>query len=378
MKVLHIITGLHVGGAEGALFRLVTEMTYLSHEVVSLSSGGEYRTRLQQAGVPVYDLQMQFGVGDLLRILRLFRIILKCKPDAIQTWMYHADLIGGIVSRAAGVKNLFWGIRNSKPGPDTLSRSTRFVVGCCAFLSRYIPKLIVSNSQQAAADHIAAGYCSEKTVVIPNGFSLVKLKPFFSARIKLRSEWQVGDGEILFGMVARYDPVKNHLGLLEAFSLLRKTSLKKWKCVLVGPGINNANSALLQVVNKYMLADHVFLAGSHADVGAVMNAIDIHILSSVAEAFPNVLCEAMACGTPCVSTDVGDAGLILGNTGWLVPSKKPADLARAMDVACDEYLSDRWASRQQLARDRILNMFSMASMMENYKNLWFPPEASSH
>jgi glycosyltransferase involved in cell wall biosynthesis len=376
VKVLHIITGLHVGGAEGALFRLVTEMKSLTHEVVSLTSGGEYGSRLRQAGISVYELDMQFGAGDVRRALRLAGLIRKSQPDAIQTWMYHADLIGGIVGRASGCRNLFWGIRNSRPGPDTLSRSTRLVVKACALLSPFIPKLIVSNSRQAAADHIAAGYDPAKTVVIPNGYSLTKLKPDLPARNSLRSEWRVEENEILFGMVARNDPIKDHPGLLEALALLHQSSSLKWKCVLVGPGMDSSNLALLRVLDDRKLAGRVSMVGPRPDVGEVMNAIDIHVLSSRAEAFPNVLCEAMACGTPCVSTDVGDAGLILGNTGWIVPPRDPGALARALEEACEEISSDSWAARKRLARDRVLKMFSIGSMAEKYQNLWFFPEKS--
>ena len=177
-------------------------------------------------------------------------------------------------------------------------------------------------------------------------------------------------------MVARNDPIKDHPGLLEALALLHQSSSLKWKCVLVGPGMDSSNLALLRVLDDRKLAGRVSMVGPRPDVGEVMNAIDIHVLSSRAEAFPNVLCEAMACGTPCVSTDVGDAGLILGNTGWIVPPRDPGALARALEEACEEISSDSWAARKRLARDRVLKMFSIGSMAEKYQNLWFFPEKS--
>ena len=102
-----------------------------------------------------------------------------------------------------------------------------------------------------------------------------------------------------------------------------------------------------------------------------MRKIDIHILaSSYGEAFPNVVAEAMASGTPCVATDVGDTSLVIGNTGWITKPNNPELLAKKIIEAIKKSRSKEWKNQCKIARDRIVNNFSIKRMIDNYNEVW--------
>src|SRR5690606_10078664 len=159
----------------------------------------------------------------------------------------------------------------------------------------------------------------------------------------VRSELDLGSNPII-GFVARYDPLKDHDNLLQALSLLQVTDLRP-TCLLVGTGLEQGNAALADRIVHFRLLDQIRLLGRRSDVPRVMNALDLHVMSSVSEAFPNVLAEAMACGTPCVSTDVGDAAAIVGESGWIVPPHDPKALAYAITSALESQNRADWVGR---------------------------------
>lgn len=154
--------------------------------------------------------------------------------------------------------------------------------------------------------HEQAGYVAEKLVTVPNGYDLARFTRDPAGRERLRREWKVDADTWLFGCVARWDPLKDHTNLLEAFARLRRDHPEApLRCVLVGRDMDAANTALASLLQRLQLTDSVILAGPSQDIPAVMSALDTHVLSSLAEGFPNVVAEAMACGTLVVATDVG-------------------------------------------------------------------------
>jgi glycosyltransferase involved in cell wall biosynthesis len=186
----------------------------------------------------------------------------------------------------------------------------------------------------------------------------------------LRSTWGVADNEPLIGMVARFNPGKDHTNLLDALAQLAIRGLAI-RCVLVGDGVSYDNASLRSFIESRRLRDQLLLLPPTLNIAEMMAALDIHVLSSSGEAFPNVLAEAMACGTPCVSTDVGDAAHIVGETGWIVPPRNSAALADALENAVQS-LPDRqrWLARQGAARQRISQNFSLERMCDSYRRLW--------
>jgi glycosyltransferase involved in cell wall biosynthesis len=238
-----------------------------------------------------------------------------------------------------------------------------------AFVSRFIPDAIISCSHRGAAIHQELGYQKDKFTVIPNGYDLSAFYPDPSARQRLRGEWGVAGSELLIGLVGRWNAQKDHHNLIQAMSFLKKKNIHV-RCVLVGPNITRENDALVQMLKSYDLENEVMLLGPRGDIPDVMNALDMHVLPSLGEAFPNVVCEAMACGTPCVVTDVGDAAFIVGDTGWVVPPKNPERLASAIEDAMEQIRGEAGTSIRARCRERVQNNFEIEKIIGRYNDVW--------
>lgn len=371
LKVLHVITSLGQGGAETVLYRLAAaSSSRVEHVVVSLRDLSYYGPRLQQGGITVLALGMPQGPRALFALLRLYRIIADERPDVVQTWMYHADLLGGLIARWAGVKGLVWGIRNSGLDAKKSSFPSRMIVRICALLSGRIPAAIACCSARAARIHKDIGYRADIFTVIPNGYDLARFAPDAEARARVRETWGVGPDETLLGMVGRWHPQKDHANLLHALARLGSSDAHI-RCALVGVGMDRSNTELVDLIEGQGLAAVVILAGPHDDIPAVMNALDLHVLSSsYGEAFPNVVAEAMACGTPCVVTDVGDAALIVGDTGWVVPPRDAGALAAGIQRALGALPQKGCEEPDEVCRRRIEDNFSLNTMVNAYLRLW--------
>lgn len=372
LRVLHIITGLGQGGAESVLFRLATYPgADVEHVVVSLTDEGIYGERLRAAGVAVHTLAMKRGRVSLGGFLALRSLIATTRPDAVQTWMYHADLIGGLAARLAGVRAIAWGIRNSGEHLERSSRSARLVLRACALLSGRIPKAIVCAAQKSAQRHADKGYDRERMVVIANGYDLSRYAPNDEARQQVRAHWGLPQDVPAIGCVARWDPLKDHANLLRAVAaLVRDGRDAGLRCVLIGRGMDPANTELASLIDRLGLRDRLVLAGPSDDVPAAMNGLDLHVLSSCAEGFPNVVAEAMACGVYCVVTDVGDAAFIVGDAGVVVPPEQPEALARGIETALCEVASRGRMRAGEAGRARVLENFDLARMVQSYIAVW--------
>lgn len=369
MHIVHIITGLNNGGAEGVLYRLCKRDKKHKHSVISLMDMGKYGPLLQNEGVEVSCLNMPQGRVTFSGLRQLYNLLKTTKPDAVQTWMYHADLIGGVIARLAGVKNIFWNIRHSVLEKGKSKRSTILIAKFCSWISPFIPKQIVCCANKALEVHAKKGYQRNKMVVIGNGYELDKFTPNSQLALDTRNALMLNENVVLFGMVGRYDPLKDHTNLLAALSQLKHQF--DFKCLLVGKDLSATNNELISEIEKQGLQSHIVLLEQRNDIPAIMNALDLHILSSSSEAFPNVIAEAMACGTPCVSTDVGDAALIVGEAGWVVPAQDSRQLASAITQALTlKQDSLKWLELQNQARNRIIEHFSIETMINKYHDVW--------
>lgn len=368
-RIVHIITGLGDGGAEAALFRLCRASPDMEHHVISLMTQGKYGPLLEKAGVPVVAMDMPRGSVTPDGLARLWRQVRNLKPDAVQTWMYHADLLGGIAAKLAGCRAIFWGIHNSVLVRGESSTGTIWVSRLCALLSRFIPKAIICCARKSAEVHGELGYDRSIMRVIPNGYDLGQFRPDAGSGRAFRRELGLGN-ERLVGFVARYDSQKDHENLFGALVALRERG-RCPTCLLAGAGMDDSNPDLTEMLRDLGLTEQVRLLGQRGDIPALMNALDLHILSSSAEAFPNVLAEAMACATPCVSTDVGDAAEIIGDTGWIVPPRDSQSLASAIGAGLDAAEGNSWNVRRDAARQRIEDHFSIDRMAREYRSVWF-------
>lgn len=373
MLVCHVITGLDNGGAESALFRLCTAHVNPQprHIVISLMSGGVYAERLERAGIEVHSLGMPRGKVTLRGLARCYRLLGELAPDIVQTWMYHADLIGGAIASVCVRAPVVWGVRHANLDPTLHSKSTLRVVSLCALLSRWIPSRIVTCSAAAIAVHRAAGYDVSKFTVIPNGYPFASFFEQPEQRTSYRAALGIEGGALVVGMAARHHPLKNHEALFEALRHLSDQGLR-FVCLLAGPDMSADNALLEHQLRAQGLADRVRLLGPLDHLASFMNAIDLHVLSSVSESFPNVLAEAMACGTPCVTTDVGDAGAIVGQDGWVVAPGDSLALAEAISRAlhCVREQPEDWRALRSRCGARIREHFSIDRMSSAYVSLW--------
>ena len=369
-KVVHIITCLDDGGAEAVLYRLCTTDRLAYHYVISLRDSGKYGPLLQSGNVEVTCLEMPRGRITITGLIKLWRVLRFLRPDVVQTWMHHANVIGGIISRAVKIRRIYWGIHNSGLNKTIAKPSTIWVVRLSALLSYLVPTRIMCCAQEGLNAHRSLGYSANKLILINNGYDLDRYAVDMSARQFLRSEWGVGN-RLVLGTVGRFAPVKDHKNLLDALSLLKRQGVD-FCAVLVGSGMDLQNVQLATWLKDLDLTERVRLLGRRTDISAVMNALDVHVLSSASEAFPNVVAEAMACGTPAVVTDVGDAAVIVGDTGWVVPPKNAAALATALHLAHTGMQdTTAWAARRQAARQRVEDNFSLARMVQRYHEVWF-------
>ncbi|MCT8992266.1 GT4 family glycosyltransferase PelF [Chelativorans sp. SCAU2101] len=369
-KILHTITGLNDGGAEAVLYRLVTFDDRHRHIVVSLSDGGKYAPLLSAKGIEVHCLDMPRGRLTLSGLRRLWAVLRRERPQIVQTWMYHANLVGGVIAKLAGVKNIYWGIRHTDLVPGTTGRSTRMVDRLCARISPYVPSGIIACAEKAKDVHITNGYDAGKFTVIPNGYDIAQFSPDAEARQAFRQQLGIVADARVLGLVGRWDPQKDHANLIRAFSLLRKR-MPDLHLVLAGTDCDDSNAELMRLLQEAGGMENVHLLGRRSDIPSLMNALDLHVLSSYSEAFPNVVAEAMACGTPCVVTDVGDAAVIVGNTGWVVPPRDSEALASAISEAlAEQEKDDIWHRRQRAARQRIVDEFSLEAMVARYHSVW--------
>jgi glycosyltransferase involved in cell wall biosynthesis len=367
MKIVHVITGTGLGGAEVMLDTVLRALGpgYAS-QVVSLQPLGPVGERMRARGVVIDTVGMRAGVPDPRAVLRLTRLLRGIGPDLVHTWMYHADLVGGIAARLAGVRRVAWAIHNSTLDPGVVKASTRAVVRACAALSGRVPDAILCCSDVARRIHVGYGYPDPRIEVIPNGLDIGRFAPDPHARHRLRAELGIAPEAPLVGLVARWDPQKNHAGFLRAAAAVR-AARPETRFVLAGTRIEDGNPELAALVGAHGLRDAVRLLGPRDDVPQLMAGLDLLVSASVyGEAFPIVLGEAMACGVPCVATDVGDSALIVADTGRIVPPSDDAALAGAIVALLGATPEARRALGER-ARERIAGNFDIERVARRYE-----------
>lgn len=369
MRVAHVITCLNTGGAEMMLCRLAQRLALrMEQHVFSLTDLGPVAMLLSDAGVHVEALGLLPVRPNPLKLIHLAWRLRRFKPDVVLTWLYHADLIGGLAARLTGMRAIAWNIRNNDLSQDRSNAKTLRVVRLLARLSRTIPSRIVTCSQAALETHAALGYPKEKFVVIPNGFDPTLFKPDPTARHRIRVEMALDDTTPLVGLFARYDPQKNHQGFVSAAAMIHRQR-PDVHFVLAGRGIDASNTELQARIHAAGIDGVTHLLGERRDMPALNAAIDVAASTSSGEAFPNALGEAMACGTPCVATDAGDAPLIVGSTGAIV---NRGDM-QAWAAACLRMLDLPHVKRAALgdaARNRVTTMFDLDDIAARYENLF--------
>jgi glycosyltransferase involved in cell wall biosynthesis len=369
IRVMHLITGLGVGGAETMLAKLLggTTKSRFPSTVVSMTQPGPLAQTIRSSGIAVHSLGLTRGVPRPSALPALLKLIRDFRPAVLQTWMYHADILGVLAARAARVPVLAWNIRCSDLDVPNAGLSLRSVFAAHGFLSRFTSATIV-NSSAGMSFHQRHGHHPPRWEQIPNGFDLDRFRADEGIRIRGRAELGLSADEIAIGMVARFDRFKDHTTFLAAAKVLADRQPKS-VFVLAGKGMTTENGAIMRQIHDVGLGPRVRLLGEYSDPSRLFPCLDIATLCSHTEGFPNAVGEAMSCEVPCVATDVGDSALLIGDSGRLVPPRDPNAVAQSwMDL-----ISLGEAGRRHLgaaARARIEECYSLPRIVSAYEALY--------
>lgn len=367
-RIDHIITGLDIGGAELMLSNLVRRGIRYRHSVTSLSSNGRITGDLRSHGVDVSEMGMKKSWTSVRSVLGLAQKLRECPPLCVQTWLYHADLVGGLAARRAGIP-VVWNLRQTNVGRGAHKISTALVVRLCAVLSRTVPLWIVCGSNSAREAHRAMGFDESRMLVISNGVDTNVFRRDDAVRSNFRAELGVTDDTLLVGRVGRFHPQKDYRTFIYMAGLIAD-SMPDVCFVLAGENVDWNNPELVGWINSSRFASRFHLLGARKDVARVMAGLDLLVSSSAfGEGFPNVVAEGMACEVPCVATDVGDSKEIVHEPARVVE----AGDWRALAAAAMDVLKQSRGSRGRLGaanRRWIADRYSMDKMIDSYENLY--------
>ena len=368
-SVLHVISGLGPGGAETVLYRLTTHSSQFEHQVISLGGPDWYSTRLEANGIKVWHIQADSVLSAVPGAIKLFMLMRQLRPDLVQGWMYRGNFIAGLCGRAAG-RPVLWNIRASTLGP--LRLGSRMLARIGGRLARWIPEYVVNCSEESAALHASLGYGAAQGSVIANGYDPKIFFPDDRASSALRASLGVDPKTFLIGAIGRWHAQKGLPELLKSLRIVADRGVPA-RLMMIGRGLNEANSELKRLIERSGCVDLVMLLGERSDIPDVARVPDLHVLASIGtEGFPNVVAETMLSGTPNVVTDVGDAALIVGDTGWIVEPRDAVALADAVEAAYREWSGSNaeWKARREGARQRVIDNFGLDRMVDRYEEVW--------
>jgi len=356
-RIVHVITDFKsIGGAEMMLSRLIesTENKY-EHIIISLIEISEVFQSTLDRCQAYYALGWN-GLNTLGTFQKLHTLLKKLSPETVQCWMYHANVLTSLSVISLKQKpNVIWGIHHSLASPKEESISTKIALSLSKFLSKQ-PKAIIYCAHSSLQQHQAFGFNSSNSYVIANGVYLDKFQP----------NPELHD-PIVIGFAGRYHTAKGYPYLFETMGLLKNENII---FKIAGSGASFNNNEVKALFEQYQLdSQKVQLLAQVSDMPTFYQSIDVFLMTSITEGFPNVLVEAMASGLPCISTDVGDAKYIVQDLGAIVPPRNPQALADAILQYAQKSQAEKQALKQA-TRERVEQNFSIEKVSEQYKAVW--------
>jgi|SRR6476661_210964 len=362
-KVVFLIRDLNYGGAQRQLVTLVKALHQedcFDVTVLHFYGGGSLLKDMIDRGIPTISLEKQERWDVLGFFGRLFGHLKRIQPDVLHGYLGESNIVTMFLKPLFPSTRIIWGIRGSNTPSDRYGWLGSILSQLERLLSSFTD-LIVVNSHTGKADYVNQGFASDKMVVIFNGIDTERFVPDSEAGAKVRAEWGISENTILIGLVGRLSPMKDHHTFLKAATLLSKVR-EDVRFVCVGVGEENYAKELYQLTDDLGITEKIIWAGGRSDMPAVFNALNIACSSSSdGEGFPNVVGEAMACGVPCVVTDVGDSAWIVGDKGVVVPPKNPEALKTAIKELIDKTNLDDY-NRQEI-RQLIVEQFSVRQLV---------------
>lgn len=367
--ILFLARSLHRGGAERQLVVLAKGLAHQGHTVAVavFFGGGVYEAELAEAGVRIIGLGKK-GRWDILAFLsRLVRLLRKERPTVLHSYLGVPNILSTVFKPLLPGTRIVWGVRASNVDLSRYDWLSRLAYWLECRLARFAD-CIIANSHAGKRYAVENGFPEDKMAVIPNGIDTSYFRFDLEARQRVRSAWGVSENEILVGLAARLDPMKDHPTFLAAASrIARERHNVRFVCVGDGPAAYA--EILKQQAAALGLTNQLIWAGARDDMPAVYSALDIvSSSSSYGEGFSNTIAEAMACGVPCVVTNVGDSAWIVGDTGVVVA---PSDLG-ALTHGVLKLLTMPAEQRRALggqARSRIVAEFSIDNLVQATENV---------
>lgn len=351
--IVHVISGLGMGGAERNLFQIADALQArgLAQHVVCARERGIWADELEARGIPVTILDIRSLRGVPGGVLRLRRLVDRLRPRVLQGWMYHGNLLAAAAHRVAdkSERRLFWNLRASNMDEDRY----RWLLRWSARLSAW-PDVVLANSKTGFDFHLARGFRPRASEIIPNGIDTDRFRPDAAARLDIRAELGIPDDAFVALHVARLDPMKDHSTFLAGMA-----AQPRMRGLLVGAG-----------TEELTLPSNVRALGLRRDADRLYACADVVVSTSAfGEGFSNILAEGMSAGLVPIATDVGDARLVIGDTGHLIPRRDPEMLAKTLSMIDTSDPAERVA-RGLKARARIVENFTLARAADRYERLY--------
>jgi len=365
-----LVNNLAYGGTERQVVVLAKALRERDHviTVLTLHPGGGLEPELRDAGVRLRSLEKR-GRWDMAGFfVRLGRALHEERPDILHGYLSTPNIATTLIRPLFPALKTIWGERASNVDHSQYHWIAGFSNMVSVALSRF-PDLHIVNSWAGLNHAIGRGYPAAKFAVIPNGIDTDRFRPDPIAGRELRDIWEVPEHAVLIGRVGRLDVMKDYATfLMAAAQVVPQRRDAYFMCV--GDGDVRSRTELQRLAGEIGVADRLLWLPAQTDMNAVYNAFDVACSSSFGEGFPNVVGEAMACGVPCVVTDVGDSALLVGDRTFVVPPRDPGSLARGIERLLSMSAAERARVGTQL-RQRVIDQFSVARLADATEKAFF-------
>ncbi len=367
MKIFHIITSLSYGGAQEILSKIVLNQnsSNITHIVLSLKDLSHYGKILKQKNIKCYELNINSNkLNIFIKFLKLIKILKIEKPNLIQSWMYHSDLLGSIASVILKIP-IYWCLVNFSLDPKTTKLNTRITSKLCAIISHFIPKKIISCSKNASNSHIKLGYKKNIFFNTDLGISIDKQMIIYKKKFN-RNE------DFVIGCIGRWDLQKNHKNLILAFNeIIKNQNYKNFKLILAGPNIDNNNKYLFDFIKNLKLENYIKLLGYIDNLDNFYNSIHLNILPSIGEAFPISLLESMIRKKIVIATNVGENYNILRDKELIINSPEINDIKSTIINVYEKYFDNKWINKKENEIQKIVfQNYDITNTINSFEKEW--------
>jgi glycosyltransferase involved in cell wall biosynthesis len=365
MRIMFLVHSLELAGAERQVVNLAKGLLHKGHcvSVITFYARGPLGSDLRDAGVTVHSLQKRKR-SDVSFLWRLAKLVRREEPDVLHGYLESPNILSGLLKLLIPNLRVVWGVRCSAKEPDGYDAASRVFSALEPKVSA-LADLIIINSRSGARDADNAGFPADKIRIIPNGIDSDYFRPDPDAGQRLRRELGVRPTERLIGRIGRFHRMKDYPAFLDTAAGLRRRD-PRLRFLCLGNGSLAEEVELAALISQLGLQDCTQVCKPLRDMRSVYNALDLVVSSSAfGEGFPNVVGEAMACGTPCVVTDVGDSAFLIDIPELVVPPRRP----RALESACARWFAHPSLWDRDRARQRIVNGFSVRQLVDRTEQL---------